>query len=132
MAEKSVAEKLMIKPSRRVRIINPPENNLRLIGELPEGAVLLDETAQVEDILPADIIILFANHADELSALLPGARTALAPGGMVWVAYHKGTSRIKTDINRDIIAAYANTVGMQAVAMIAIDGDWSALRLKVL
>jgi hypothetical protein len=35
------------------------------------------------------------------------------------------------DINRDSIAAYAATIGLQAVAMISVDEDWSALRLKV-
>jgi hypothetical protein len=37
----------------------------------------------------------------------------------------------KSDINRDSIAAYANTIGMQGVAMIPVDDDWLALRLKV-
>jgi len=46
------------------------------------------------------------------------------------VAYHKGTSQIKTDINRDSINAYASTLGFQGVAMISINEDWSALRLK--
>ena len=32
--------------------------------------------------------------------------------------------------NRNGIASYAKTIGMQAVAQIAIDEDWSALRLK--
>ena len=32
----------------------------------------------------------------------------------------------------DSIAAYARTIDMEGVAMISIDDDWSALRLKVL
>ena len=36
-----------------------------------------------------------------------------------------------SDINRDNIAAYASTLGLQAVAMISVDEDLSALRLKV-
>jgi hypothetical protein len=38
MADKTVAQKLMIKQFRRVRFIHLPENGLHLIGELPEGA----------------------------------------------------------------------------------------------
>ena len=56
--------------------------------------------------------------------------TALAPNGMIWVAYHKGTSPVKTDINRDSIWAYARTIGMDAVAQVSINDDWSAVRLK--
>jgi hypothetical protein len=51
---------------------------------------------------------------------------------MLWVTYHKGTSKVKTDINRDTINAYASTLGMQGVAIISIDDDWSALRLKLI
>lgn len=49
---------------------------------------------------------------------------------MIWVIYHKGTSRIKTDINRDSINAYAQSIGLQGVAMVSINDDWAALRLK--
>jgi hypothetical protein len=50
---------------------------------------------------------------------------------LLWIAYHKGTSKVKTDIHRDSINAYALTLGMVGVAMIAINDDWAALRLKV-
>jgi len=39
---------------------------------------------------------------------------------------------MKTDINRDTINAYAGSLGLQGVAMISIDDDWSALRLKLI
>jgi hypothetical protein len=48
------------------------------------------------------------------------------------VTYNKGTSKHKTDINRDSINAYAHSIGMEGVAMISLDEDWSALRLKIL
>ena len=38
---------------------------------------------------------------------------------------------MKTDINRDTIWAYARGVGFDAVFLISIDDDWSAMRLKV-
>ena len=67
----------------------------------------------------------------DLEEQLPRLKPLLAPKGLLWVTYHKGTSKQKSDINRDSIAAYALTIGLQAVAMIAVDEDWSALRLKV-
>jgi hypothetical protein len=39
---------------------------------------------------------------------------------------------VKTDIHRDTINAYAKTLGLEGVAMISIDDDWSALRLKLI
>jgi hypothetical protein len=61
---------------------------------------------------------------------LPTLKKSLKPGGLFWVTYPKGTSRIPVDINRDIIAVYARTIWMVGIAMISIDATWSALRLK--
>ena len=47
------------------------------------------------------------------------------------IAYAKGTSAKAADINRDIIREHVATIGLDTVSQIAIDGDWSALRLKV-
>ncbi len=127
MSEKSVAQKLIIKPGAQVRVVKPPIDIIHLLGTLPEGASLVDGA---ETILLADLILLFVDNRVDLEALLPGLRTALTKQGTVWVAYHKGTSQIKTDINRDSINAYASTFGFQGVAMISINEDWSALRLK--
>jgi len=39
---------------------------------------------------------------------------------------------VKNDINRDTINTYAHTIRLEGVAMISIDEDWSALRLKLI
>ena len=131
MAEKTVAEKLQVKPGRRVRFINAPDRLAELLGNLPEGAEVLDHSADINLLLPVDILILFAQGFNDLQNHLSGLRAAVAPGGIIWVAYHKGTSRIKTDIHRDSINTYAASVGLQGVAIISVDEDWAALRLKV-
>jgi hypothetical protein len=76
-------------------------------------------------------ILAFVASRQELEAQLPRLKEALAAKGKLWVAYHKGTSRMKTDINRDTMRAYAQTLGLEAVAIISVNEDWSALRLKV-
>ncbi|HEY4673895.1 MAG TPA: hypothetical protein VIH03_06995 [Nitrososphaerales archaeon] len=55
----------------------------------------------------------------------------LNQNGVLWVTYRKGSSKIKSDINRDSIYEYALSVGLQGVAMIVVDENWSALRMKV-
>ena len=130
MTQKSAAQKMMLKPGRSVRLINPPPNVFELLGGLPDGVTLVDNSAGAGSLLMADIIVLFAANRSELEALLPGARAALNPQGFVWVVYYKGTSRIKTDINRDSINAYAHSLGLEGIAIISINEDWSGLRLK--
>ena len=74
---------------------------------------------------------LFVTARKELEAQLGSLKSALQPKGLLWVTYPKGTSKVKADINRDTIAEYAKTVGLQAVAMVSVDDTWSALRLKI-
>lgn len=126
MPDKSVAEKLQFKAGRKVLLVAPPPDVAALLGPLPDGVSLLDSASPA-----VDIIVAFMRSRQELETRLARLRDLLAPQGMLWVVYYKGTARIKTDINRDAINAYAQLIGMQGVAMISVDQDWSALRLKV-
>lgn len=126
MAEKTAAQKMFIKPGYSVLPINPPENLEALLGGWPDGVRVL--TAPGE---PADFILAFIENRQQLEAVLPGLEGQLKPGGLLWIAYHKGTSRVKTDIHRDSINAYAQMLGWVGVAMVAVDDDWATLRLKL-
>lgn len=127
MSEKSAAQKLLIKEGYLVEFINPPDDLPALLGELPPGV-----QSQPAAGSPVDLILAFIANRQELEAQLPSLKLRLKPKGLLWIAYHKGTSKIKTDIHRDSINTYAATLGLVGVAMIAINDDWAALRLKVL
>ena len=49
---------------------------------------------------------------------------------VLWFAYPKGTSGVKTDVNRDILWAIARQNNLDAVGAVAIDNVWSAIRLR--
>jgi len=55
---------------------------------------------------------------------------ALKDEGSLWISYPKGTSKVETDINRDIIWKIGEGLGLKPVAMISIDPVWAAFRLK--
>jgi hypothetical protein len=126
MSDKTIAQKLQIKPNRTVLFVNAPREYETKIGPLPEGVFVMKKPGG-----HVDVIQLFVDSRADLERWVPELRKCIGPAGMLWVTYHKGSSGVKTDINRDIIHAYAHTVGMQAVAQVAIDEDWSALRLKI-
>jgi hypothetical protein len=126
MSEKTVAQKLGLKAGKTLAVRQPPENVVTLIGALPSGAKLA--TAENK---PCALILMFAKDMAALAKGLPGCKRRLEPGGALWVAYIKGTSPKKTDINRDSIRDYVATIGLDTVSQIAVDEDWSALRLKV-
>jgi hypothetical protein len=125
MSNKSVAEKLLVKPGKTFLLIGAPTSFEKTLGALPGGAQVLHDVSE-----PADIIQLFAKSRAELERELPRLKQLLNPGGALWITYYKGTSKQKTDINRDSIAEYATSIGLEGVAIISVDDDWSALRLK--
>jgi hypothetical protein len=125
MWEKSIAQKLLIKPGYKVLFINAPEGYEDTLGKLPEGVSVLQNT---EDNI--DLVQVFITSEAELEAHLKVLPPLLKPDGLLWISYPKGTTRVPVDINRNSINRYANSLGMQGVAIIAIDSSWSALQLK--
>ena len=127
MSEKTVAQKLLIKPGYKVLIVNPPAGYSELLGELPAGATLQTGLAG-----PVDLVQVFVASQKDLETQLARLKPLFTPKCILWVSYHKGTSKVKTDINRDTIWPYARSVGLDAVSMISVDEDWSAMRLKAI
>jgi Protein of unknown function (DUF3052) len=126
MGEKTVAQKLGLKAGKKLLITQQPEEVAALIGALPVGAELVTAGTR-----PSALILMFARDKAALVKGLPACKRQLEPGGALWVAYIKGTSGQKTDINRDSIREFVGTLGLDTVSQIALDDDWSALRLKV-
>ncbi len=126
MSDKSVVQKLGIKKGQRLVVLNAPEGYQALWSDLPEGASLESELGGT-----ADVVQCFAASRVQLEDLLPKIKGAIDKKGIVWVAYPKGTSKTKSDINRDSIRAYAQSIGMETVALFAIDDVWSSIRLKI-
>ena len=125
MSDKPIVEKLFVKPGKKFLLLNPPQGYPAQMGEIPSGTILLSDSSS-----PVDVIQVFVASRAETEAQLPRLHKLLAPYGILWVTYHKGSSKVKTDINRDSLNAYAHTIGLEGVAIISIDEDWSALRLK--
>ena len=124
---KSVAQKLGLNPGKTLLVKDAPAPLERLLGVLPEAGTVVETGAG-----PFPLMLLFVKDRHALERALPAAKAKLQKGGALWVAYVKGTSKLATGINRDSIRNYAHTQGLDAVSLVAIDNDWSALRLKVI
>jgi bifunctional DNA-binding transcriptional regulator/antitoxin component of YhaV-PrlF toxin-antitoxin module len=125
MSSKSIAEKLQIKQGKKVLLVNEPKDYRINLGKLPDNTTVTEKTSKA-----FDIIQVFISSKAELQNQLPKLKLLLADKGIFWVTYPKGTSKVKADVNRDSIREYGQTVGLQAVSLVAIDDTWSALRLK--
>jgi len=125
MTGKTIADKLYVKNASAIAVLNADARHAALVAQLPAQLM-------VGDGRPADLVLLFAHSRQELEALLPQAKARLMAKGALWVAYLKATAKNKSDIHRDTIRVHAETLGLDSVAIIAMDDSWSALRLKVL
>ncbi len=76
--------------------------------------------------------LVFVNNNKELLSLLSEQLKYIQPDSVFWIAFPKGTSKIKTDITRDIIRETAEEYGIKTVTAISIDETWSALRFRPL
>ncbi len=124
MPGSSVADKLRIKPGQQVLIMNAPDGFIQALG-LPAGTRLHTSADGT-----FDFVLLFAHSKAEVDNEGKKAIHSLKPGGMLWIAYPKKSSKIKTDITRDVGWDSIRNAGMEGVSLIAIDDTWSAMRFR--
>jgi hypothetical protein len=74
--------------------------------------------------------LVFINNNKEYVDFLKNDLKNIEPDSVLWFAYPKGSSKIKTDINRDTIRITGEEFGITTVTAISIDDTWSALRFR--
>lgn len=74
--------------------------------------------------------LVFINNNKDYLDFLNTQLKYIEPDSVLWFAYPKGTSKVKTDINRDTIRVTGENFNITTVAAISIDETWSALRFR--
>ena len=74
--------------------------------------------------------LVFINNNTEFLDFLNNNLIDIETDSVLWFAYPKGTSKIKTDINRDTIRKTGEGYGITTVTAISINEIWSALRFR--
>lgn len=77
----------------------------------------------------SNTLVFVNNNAEYLDFLQTGLKKVV-PDSVLWFAYPKGTSKIKTDINRDILRVTGEEYSITAVTIVSVDDTWSALRFR--
>src|SRR3989304_2664819 len=118
-------KKLGIKPGQRICILNAPKDYPKTLGALPAG-VQLDKRLGKSHTM--DLIHFFTKERDQLQKEFPALKEALEYGGGLWISWPKGSSKVATDLNENIIRKIGLDLGLVDVKVAAVDETWSGLK----
>jgi hypothetical protein len=124
MGDAALIKKLGIKPGQRAAVVNPPDGYADRIGP-PQGVAV---TTDLDGTF--DFVQVFAKDRATLDHHLEAAHAALKPGGLFWISYPKGSSKVPTDLNRDVFWDALEHLGVRPVTQVSVDQVWSALRFR--
>jgi hypothetical protein len=119
---KPLGEKIGLKPNHRVALLHAPPDFQGALAPIPPGVAFSGSPAA------ADVALLFSRTAASLDADFGPVARALAPGGMLWVAWPKKASKQPTDLTEDVVRRIGLAAGLVDVKVCAIDDVWSGLK----
>ena len=119
-----LAKKLKLKPGARAAVVNAPDGYLDTLGP-PAGTPIGTSLTG-----PLDWIQVFVASSAELAAVVPGITKAVAPDGLVWICYPKGSSKRQTDLTRDRGWEPLEGSDLMWLSLVSIDDTWSAFGLR--
>jgi hypothetical protein len=120
-------EKLNLKDQQEIVVLNAPQSFAAELAKVPVTTIH-QSLASVPKI---EFFLAFVTRKSEVDALAPQIAERAKGDGVIWFAYPKGTSKkYKCDFNRDNGWDSLNSRGFETVRAVAIDEDWSALRLR--
>lgn len=124
MNSAGLARKLGIKRGMTVLLRSAPPGFASLLSKMTDGIKL---TASVDKV---DCAIAFVRSKADVQAEVSAVLHALVEDGLLWFAYPKRSSSIKSDLSRDIGWEPLVEGGFDSVAQIAIDETWTGFRFR--
>lgn len=120
-----VAVKLGYKPGFRYRLENAPADYDVIVGELPEGAL------QVQDEAELDLVHVFVMSEEQLAVRLPELRRMIASNGMIWISWPKKSSGIESDLSDSVVRRHGLQNELVDIKVCAVNEVWSALKFVI-
>jgi hypothetical protein len=121
-----LAKKLGLKAGFRAALVRVPDD---VQNELCAAV----DQCQIEK-LPGkelDFVFLFAKSNAELERDLLRAAKALAPAGMLWIAWPKKSSGVATDLTGDVVRGSGLGAGLVDIKVCAVTDIWSGLKFVI-
>lgn len=119
---RTAAQKMGIRAGAVVGLIDPPVDYLKVLGELPEGVVLEEDSRGV-----CPITVWFVHDAGEYEAELASRRT-LAAKSRLWIVWQKGR---RDGLNGKFVRERALAMGLVDYKICSLDGMWTGMVFAV-
>lgn len=121
---RSLMEKLGIRDSDRILLINPPKEYDNWLGNNISGQLCSKNE------LP-DFIHLFAESNKQFEKNMLQILKRLKPATIIWVSWYKKNSGISTDLTENIIRNFALKNNLVDIKVCAVSDEWSGLKLVI-
>jgi hypothetical protein len=118
-----LVKKLGIKEGARVAFVNAPDDFQATLGELPADVKLMKATTK-----SVDLILFFVMSERILAREFSKLAQRLTTNGMIWIAWPKKSSGVKTDLTFERVQRIGLDSGLVDVKICAIDETWSGLK----
>jgi len=125
-SSKPLAKKLGIKPQFKMRLINVPDYYFELFDDMPADVHILTDKK-----IKKNFIHLFVKRLSELEKCIAEIKNEIEQDGIIWISWHKRSSKIQTDVTEDKIRETALANGLVDIKVCAVDDVWSGLKLVI-
>jgi hypothetical protein len=123
-AGRTLGQKLGLATGEVVAVVNAPAGFARLLAPLPAGVRLTASPSA-----RAHRFLWFMKSARELDVAI-GTLGALAKSQVIWLAWPKTASGVKTDLTGNVVREAALDAGFVDFKICSVDPTWSGLAVK--
>lgn len=123
-SNRSLVDKLGIKPQTRIAILNAPRGYRTTLGALPAGVSV---ASSIRGKFP--FVHFFTRSRVQLQARIEMLLRALEPSGTLWISWPKKASGVPTDMTENAVREIVLPVGLVDIKVAAVDDTWSGLKL---
>jgi CheY-like chemotaxis protein len=120
-ASKTVAQKLGIKESSTVALIDPPPDYRKVLGDMPANVEFLEDHGPV-----ASVTLCFIREVDSLQRTLSAVR-GLATATKLWIVWRKKASQAGSTVTERLVREHALELGLIDYKICSVSDVWSAM-----
>jgi len=118
---RTTAQKLGIKEGNSIAVIDPPRDYVAVLGAMPEGVSLLEESPRA-----CDLTLWFVQDVSGYQSELPRLKKRAA-GGKLWILWRKQSAGKKSNLTLPQIRETAMQVGLVDYKICSLNEIWSGM-----